>query len=103
MSVSALCLAQNVFVSGKSPSAVSGSSAGAPGTLSRGDWSELSKLMPGHPYTFNFGTSVAIAGDTVVVAAQNGYTAAYVFVKTSAGWGSLPVAGLSVCRLTRSS
>jgi len=30
MSVSALCLAQNVFVSGKSPSAVSGSSAGAP-------------------------------------------------------------------------
>jgi len=96
MSVSALCLAQNVFVSGKSPSAVSGSSAGAPGTLSRGDWSELSKLMPGHPYTFNFGTSVAIAGDTVVVAAQNGYTAAYVFVKTSAGWGSLPVAGLSV-------
>ncbi|MGA8838009.1 MAG: hypothetical protein WCF74_00430 [Candidatus Sulfotelmatobacter sp.] len=96
VSVSALCLGQSLFVAGKSHSAASSSSANAPGTLSRGDWSELSKLMPGHPYTFNFGSSVAIAGDTVVVAAQNGYTAAYVFVKTSAGWGSLPVAGLSV-------
>jgi len=96
MSVSALCLAQTLSVARKSPSAASGSSAGAPGTLSRGDWSELSKLIPGHPYTFNFGTSVAIAGDTVVVAAQNSYTVAYVFVKTSAGWGTLPVAGLSL-------
>jgi hypothetical protein len=96
MSVSAICVAQTLSVARKSPSAASGSPAGAPGTLSRGDWSELSKLMPGHPYTFNFGSSVAIAGDTVVVDAQNGDTVAYVFVKTSAGWGTLPVAGLSV-------
>jgi hypothetical protein len=96
MLVSALCLAQALSVAHKSPSAASGWSAGAPGILSRGDWSELSKLIPGHPDTFNFGGSVAIAGDTVVVAAQNSDTAAYVFVKTSAGWGTLPVAGLSV-------
>jgi hypothetical protein len=94
MSVGTLGTAQTLSVGRNPLSAASGSPAAPPAKLSRGDWSELSKLVPGHPYTFNFGTSVAIAGDTVVVAAQNFPTAAYIFVKAAGGWGSLPVAAL---------
>jgi len=96
VSGSAPCLAQTFSVGHKSTFTASRSSTGTPRTLSRGNWSELSKLIPGHPNTFNFATSVAISGDTVVVAAQNAYTAAYAFVKSSSGWGALPVAALNM-------
>jgi hypothetical protein len=68
---------------------------------SPGNWSQLGKLISGQGFFGeNFGSSVGISGDTVVVGAYPTYSntrSAYVYLKTAHGWANtLPVAALSL-------
>ncbi len=62
--------------------------------VSLGDWSQVAQLVQAplrfHNFT-GFGTSVAIDGDTIVVAdvPETGRSVAYVFVKPASGWRSV--------------
>jgi len=97
MSVSALCLAQNVFVSGKISFRRFGVRRQAhPHTIARRLVRAVQNLCPGHPYTFNFGTRWQSRAIPSWLPRRTATPQPMFSFKTSAGWGSLPVAGLSV-------
>lgn len=66
----------------------------APLVPTPGDWQQLAKLVSGRgEATEPYAGSVGISGNTVVVSASTNYVnanAAYVFTKSSGGWGNNP-------------
>jgi hypothetical protein len=72
----------------------------APAGLSSGDWQQLAKITPDKgEVAFYFGNSVAISGDTVVVAGNpaGSEIAGFVFVKPAEGWANAaPAGGLKI-------
>jgi hypothetical protein len=99
--LSATCLAQTFrLVSQSGPHrGIPGGSGGTPVRVSPGDWSQLSKLISGQGLLAdNFGISVAISGDTVVVGSLtlgSQEIVAHIFRKSALGWrDTLPIAAL---------
>ena len=98
--LNALCTGQDRPVIPRAPHSGRSGEMGAPSiNVSPGNWSQLSKFISGRRETYRFANWVAIAGDTVVVSTQpvGNAAAAYIFLKTAAGWGNtLPVAALGL-------